>query len=268
MGTLLNMNSFAARMSQRLIGDTMIATDDLNTKTPGPGSAEAGGEVINSINDLLQKVQFDSPEFNAILECLSIQTLRYYNHDLFYLNYLSLFSGTMTLDQIAELAVQATRLRIWSSWENSWRLMDLMRRPSSEWTPMLKGWDTSQIRRLLALGKGLVVCTTHVGAYRHVPTDLAMLGFRVCVALGGGVSRFFDKFIAHCRRERADAKVDAEPPFMDRLHVVNVEQDTHATIALMNCLRRNEIVVVFLDGNSGLDGIWGKSNKCSLRFLN
>jgi lauroyl/myristoyl acyltransferase len=239
-----------------------------------PDCAAKGGDggfyarLTDEINAYLGKLDPSSDEFVAYLDSLTEDGLRCFNYDLFYFNLLSLFGDKLSAEDISALATRCTRYRLRRSWESYIRIGNMMAQSPSVWKPKLQGWELDRLQRLLGLGKGLIICTAHVGAYREIPLDLALLGYRTGVALDEAMARFFRNFLNRCKVAYEENKTGTETPFVDRLWVADVEADPLATLTIMNALRRNEIVVFFADGNSGLDGRWGKKNKLEFPFLN
>ena len=111
-----------------------------------------------------------------------------------------------------------------------------------DWEP----FDASGIEHLhaaLRARKGALVCTQHLGPYRRVFDELVRQGFPVSLLVAGHVARSIE---SQFRRRRRD-------DLAGRLRLLNAHQPG-AGRDILAALARNEVVLVYLDGNTGVEG--------------
>ncbi|HEX7051925.1 MAG TPA: hypothetical protein VF188_17085 [Longimicrobiales bacterium] len=184
------------------------------------------------------------------------------------LNILSAFGKDLPVDEIHALARDCVSIRKRESERfNAWN-REILERLSAVADPSermalapelahLLGWDRDMLSTIHQGGRGCIVCSFHFGAYRYIPVDLALLGLSVLQPLEAAVFRN--------RSRRLDG---ADPILRDRLRVVDVEsRGRTASLAMVRTLRRGGVVVVYVDGNTGADGVWGDSGRVSILFL-
>lgn len=208
------------------------------------------------LRETLRDLAADPEAFAADLAMSAPDDMRPFGYNYYYLNLLSVFGRTMPRGAIESLALACTRHKMWSAWSYCRYWVDMSHGLACRSTVRLRGWRRTAIADLLAGGRGLIVMTAHFGDFRSVPSDLAILGFTVTVA--------------------ADANSAGDRNRLLRLYPValagdlryaDVESAAHASLGLVAALRRNEIVTVVVDGNTGVDGKWGASNRLAFNFL-
>jgi hypothetical protein len=227
------------------------------------------------VGRLLGDPYADPNEMRSSLDALDEDGLRPFNYDYYYLNLLSLFGDVLSVDKVRRMAMACNTFRLWQSWESFAEAAPSslqFQTHGSQAAVRLRGWDVAQLRTLLAAGRGLIVCTSHYGAFRYILSDLMFLGFPVTMGLDtDSVDAFRHRF------QRLRSNPDIAPFMTSDLsikidgagsgRVVDVEKDKLATIALVKALRNNQIVHLFTDGNVGWEGHWGATNKSAFDFL-
>jgi len=98
----------------------------------------------------------------------------------------------------------------------------------------MKGAD--EIERALAAGYGAIVCTQHLGPYRRIGAQIARLGVPVTMLVNEQT-----RFSSDLARSSDD---------FQGVRPLNVEQPGAMSEAV-KCLKRNELLLVYLDGNTG-----------------
>ncbi len=243
-----------------------------------PPNTEATESTVARVKIYLRDIYVPIRQFTEAVEELSENDLKSFGSDYFYFNLLSIFGGKMQTGEISKLADTCTRLKLSSGWMHCKYLLDLSRAGSTP-SIYLNNWDLDLIRALLAQGKGLIVCTSHLGAFRHIPADLMLFGFKVSLGLDAEsalqrktlhnvIMRHAASPIQFQNGEASLAGRNGEMSFGGgRIRVLDVEQNKLASIDLVQALRQNEIVVLFSDGNTGLDGPRGGSNREPVTFF-
>lgn len=204
---------------------------------------------------------------------------RHYNPT--YLNLLSVFTEELTNEEVHSLTISCIKAKLLSECEYYLylsQLFDLIksgpRKPQSATDQnllRLKGWDLGLIRSLLSRGRGLIVCGFRFGPIRYVPTDLAVLGFPnsqiANLPIYELIQPVFDS-LGPCPWETppvpGESTVQAENiRLLETLYV----EDPRCTVKFVDALKRNEMVVFCIEGNSGADGPWGDTSKSTIDFL-
>jgi lauroyl/myristoyl acyltransferase len=129
---------------------------------------------------------------------------------------------------------------------------------SLDWEPFeARGLEHLEAAR--SAGRGALVCTQHVGAYRRVFDELVRRGFRVNLLVAAHVARSME---AQFRRRRPD------PEWCARLAILDAQRPDSVR-AMLAALSRNEVVLVYLDGNTGVDGPGGgaQANTVTVPFF-
>jgi lauroyl/myristoyl acyltransferase len=137
----------------------------------------------------------------------------------------------------------------------------------------LSGWDTDLIRSLLARRKGLILCSHHLGPFMKLPHELALMGFNVSLVIDDITYRESVPRLtlvkSKLQKPLADAGDLAGRPAAENIHLLNIinAQDKDGFVLLLKALERGESLFVYVDGNTGWDGVWGNSSKAAIDFL-
>jgi hypothetical protein len=215
------------------------------------------------------------PEHSEVVE------LKQHGYDYCYLNLLSIFGDKLPLERIRMLAAECTRMRLRQGSEfytflsNLPALIELQSEngeAGSETIPVsLYGWNFELLRSVLGKGKGLILCSHHFGLYRNIIVEMALLGFKIwsfidkasydqTIAGFMAVNRSLNGRTGSTRVEGAVAETDLP------INLLCVDDPSFAR-KVARALRRGEIVLVFIDGNTGWDGPWGNKSKTVIDFL-
>lgn len=210
----------------------------------------------------------------ASLQDLTCDDLLHYEYAMYYLNLFTLFQARRPVPEIRRLAAECTRLHLWGSWEYycaylSQLLEDLGRGDKGP-APVLSGWDLELIHDLLRQENGLIICTYHLGAFRFIPSSLAALGFEVHLPIDKAT---YDQSILYAqvatqKLQHTSVEVqehDANARVAKFMHLINAECPS-ASRSLFKALRKNGIVVIYVDGNTGVDGRSGETSRTLLKF--
>lgn len=216
----------------------------------------------------------DEQAVRACLESASEAELKKYGFDYYLINFLSIFEDRLPLEDVRALAARATVAKLWGGWEYYSYLTRLPEKASddvrSHGTPVrLEGWDIGLIRRLLDEGKGLILCSHHLGAYRYLQTDLIFLGLKVSMPVD---SESYEQTVGaiNLAREALRESPSADPALtkmLESLTPVNVEERRGAA-EILRALERGEVILIFADGNTGVDGPLGKKSRSEVDFFN
>lgn len=214
----------------------------------------------------------DERAVRACLESAGEAELKKYGFDYYFVNFLSIFEDRMPLGDVRALAARATVAKLWGGWEYYSYLTRLPEKAAadaeSHGTPVrLKGWDADLIRGLLNRGNGLIICSHHLGAYRYLQTDLAFLGFRLAMPVDGEAYEQTVGAIDLARKAlRQSPSADpALAEMLESLIPVNVEERGGAA-EILKTLERGDIILIFADGNTGVDGPLGKKSRSEVDF--
>jgi hypothetical protein len=201
---------------------------------------------------------------------------RHYNPT--YLNLFSVFSEQLTNEEVHSLAISCIKAKLLSECEYYLylsQLFDLVksgpRKATDQSLLRLKGWDLGLIRSLLSRGRGLIICSFRFGAIRYVPIDLALLGFPISQIINRiyyeGMQPVFDS-LGPASRETRPVPGESIPQAENiRLLKFLYVEDPRCTVEFVDALKRNEMVVFCIEGNSGVDGPWGDTSKSTIDFL-
>jgi lauroyl/myristoyl acyltransferase len=225
--------------------------------------------LVNRVRSHLRFVDGSPGEFHAAVDALGEEELKSFGYDYYYFNLLSVFGSRLEIAEIRRLAVECNKTKLRSGWDACRYTLDLKRGfiPSF---PRLDHWNVRMIQDQLSRGKGLVICTAHFGPFRHVTSDLLMMGYNVTVALDSESSAQMKDLSALVSGTQLHSNPRTEAEFTlgnSLFRVINVERSRLATATLLATLKRNEIVLLYLDGNTGFDGPRGQSNRVALSFL-
>jgi lauroyl/myristoyl acyltransferase len=101
----------------------------------------------------------------------------------------------------------------------------------------------------LKKGHGALLATQHIGAYRRIFYELIQRGFKVNLVLDAAVSaQGYTLIKTQLARQKKSL-----PDLESRLHIINAENPGSAR-QILRALKRNEAVVIYLDGNTGVGG--------------
>ncbi len=207
--------------------------------------------------------------FNELVSSLNEDELRPFGYNYYYINLLSTFLPSRTREEIRALACQCNRLKLRAGWLHTRYSACFARSAATLSKPHLSGWNIECIREALNAGRGLIVCTGHIGCFRHIAFDLMLFGFRVWLAVD--TESYLQKadFATICNgHSLTPAYVPHSfKPIAHSVRVIDVESDPFSVRLLSSVLARNEIVVLFMDGNSGYGGPLERSNRTEISFL-
>lgn len=201
----------------------------------------------------------------------------------YYLNLLSILGDSLPVDQIQNIAVESTRktllnvreyLLSLSTLPDIARLRDSGGQTESEQALIkLQGWDIDLIRSLLQRGKGLIFCSHHIGSFMSLPQELALMGFKVSLVIDEITFNQSYPRLEFVKKQLGNKSGNAElsegnsaPENIHRLNILNA-QDKESFVSLIKALERGECIFVYVDGNTGWDGIWGSTSKSAIDFL-
>jgi hypothetical protein len=226
---------------------------------------ERQADLAEAMRILDHNLFADTVQVRSCLDSLDENGLRPFNYDYYFMNLLAIFGNSRKQDEIREMAIACNKFRLWSRWEC---YSEPFRSGAAELClsgqSRLQGWVPSGIASLLALRRGLVVYTSHYGAFRRIYWDLALMGLEPWISVDADSAAGF--------RQRASCAVEHlgnhenVPQISQIERVINVE-DPLAAVRIAGLLKKNEVVIVFADGNGGVDGPWGQSNKMCIQFL-
>jgi lauroyl/myristoyl acyltransferase len=175
---------------------------------------------------------------------------------LFYMNLLAALGDRVDPGEVRRLALAAARTKLWRGWEFYHGYMSsLGHDPAVATEPRLLDFDPERLRSLLAGGKGLMVCSFHLGDYRHLPTDMALAGLGCTLPLDTRACSDYRQAIAATGEER-----------IRLVQAVDVEEPGGAR-ALAKALAKHELVFAYVDGNTGTDGPMGDQARTEIEFL-
>ena len=203
---------------------------------------------------------------------------RHYNPT--YLNLLSVFGEELTNEEVHSLAIKCIKTKLWNEIEQSFYFSQLLELAKSggrgpqfatdQSLLRIKGWDLELIRSLLSRGRGLIICSFRLGAIRDLPTDLALLGFPISQIVNqpvyDGMQLAFN-LLGPCPWETPP--VPGSTPKAENIRLLKnlCVEDPRCTVEFVNALKRNEMVMFCIEGNSGSDGPWGETSKSTIDCL-
>ncbi|MGC2742163.1 MAG: hypothetical protein WA672_03185, partial [Candidatus Angelobacter sp.] len=233
-----------------------------------PRNMNAAAVLVERAKACLRNLDLDPWEFHAAIDALEEQELKSFGYDYFYFNLLSVFGATREVAEIRRLAAECNRTKLRSGWAACRYILDL-KRGACPLVPRLRNWNTKMLEEALAKGRGLLLCATHFGAFRSITSDLLAMGFSLNVGLDSGSSanmKGLSELAGEAQQDNGRAAATLRVG-KGVFRVVDVEQNRLGTTMLLAALKRNEIVLLFIDGNTGIDGNRGKSNRADLSFL-
>jgi hypothetical protein len=197
-----------------------------------------------------------------------------------YLNLVSVFGEELPIERIHSLTIDCIKTKLWDECEYFFRLSELLdsiksgqKEPATDQSLLrLKGWDSGLIRSLLGRGRGLIICSFRFGAIRYVPIELAFLGFPILQVVNKPAYEAMEAAFASLGNGRDEENsfstegAKLRPENIRLLKTVDAE-NAHCTVQLVDALKRNEIIGMCIEGNTGSDGPWGDSSKNRINFL-
>lgn len=220
----------------------------------GDRSHESAGTLLSRVRAYLRDLD-QNPEFvRRAIEELGEEELNHFGLRSFFMNLLAVFGDVWRREYVHEVAVRATRGKLWHGWEYYSYVSHLQ--VDGEPRPRLEGVDGEEIRARLEENRGLVVCTCHLGDYRHISTDLALVSIASLMPLDA-------ESFAQYQRTR---EVELDERFRRFVRAVNVEEPK-GSMALARTLSRNGLLFAYVDGNTGQDGPLGESSRTEVEFL-
>jgi hypothetical protein len=198
-----------------------------------------------------------------------------------YLNLLSVFAEELTNEEVHSRAISCIKAKLLSECEYYLYLSQLFdgvksgprkSQPTTDQNLLrLKDWDLELIRSLLSRGRGLIICSFRIGGIRYVPIDLALQGFPVSQIANQPIREImqpvFDS-LGPCAWETPPVPGESNPQAENiRLLKTLYVEDPRCTVEFVDALKRNEMVVFCIEGNSGADGPWGDTSKSRVDFL-
>jgi hypothetical protein len=200
-------------------------------------------------------------EVRACIDALDEDGLRPFNYDYYYVNLLAIFGHIRNIQEVRKLAMQCNKFRLWSRWEFYSEPYRADNGRSAGVEPRLAGWDSGLLASLLRKKRGLVIYTSHYGAFRNIYNDVKLISQEPWISVDADSAAGF-----HQRTLMAEEHLRSGEKIPSKERVINVE-DSLGSLRIASLLKNNEIVVAFADGNSGLDGPWGESNKVCVNLL-
>ncbi|HSE18648.1 MAG TPA: hypothetical protein VLB46_16450 [Pyrinomonadaceae bacterium] len=202
-------------------------------------------------------------EWLAQLSDESITRSYQQHYNPIYLNLASVFGEELPFEKIHSLTIDSIKTKLWDECEYYFHLSEVLDSVKSVGNDRsllrLKGWDTGLIRSLLSRGRGLIICSFRFGAIRYVPIELALLGFPILQVVNKPAFEAMHAAFA--------ALVDDGERSKLRLLKTLDAEDALCTVELVNALKRNEIIGMCIEGNTGSDGPWGNTSKSRIDFL-
>ena len=217
----------------------------------------------------LDDISADPMEVRSCLDSLDHQGLRPFNYHYYYLNLLSVFSQQKSPEEIRELAVACVKFRLWRQWESHADGIELHQKTEAgEELPIrLKGWNRKKLDSLLAGGHGAILATCHYGSSCYLLDDLTNFGYDVVIGLDSNSAFGLRKRFELLLNRDAFADQAAAPLGHGSVRVIDVENNPFSAVVLAQALRKNHVVLLYFDGNSGFDGARGRTNKSPLECL-
>jgi lauroyl/myristoyl acyltransferase len=180
-----------------------------------------------------------------------------------YLNLASVFGEELPFEKIHSLTIDCIKTKLWDECEYYFHLSEVLDSVKSvrkdQSLLRLKGWDSGLIRSLLSRGKGLIICSFRFGAIRYVPIELALLGFPILQVVNKPAFEAMHAAFASLGDDGERSQL--------RLRKTLDAEDALCTVELVNALKRNEIIGMCIEGNTGSDGPWGNTSKSRIDFL-
>ena len=197
-----------------------------------------------------------------------------------YMNLLSVLGEELTNEEVHSLAIKCIKAKHWNECEYFFYLSQLLGLIKSgqggaqfgidQNMLRLKGWDQALINSLLSRGRGLIICSFRFGSIRYLPIEIALRGFAISEVVNQVTHEVMQSAFDSLGPGNGTPLVPAEPiPQAENIRLlksVNAE-DPGCTVALVDALKRREILGFCIEGNTGSDGPWGDTSKSTIDFL-
>ncbi len=209
-----------------------------------------------------------------------ISDLKEHGYYYCYLNLLSVLGDKLPVRKIKQIAVQCIKNTFRHEQAFNTYLAQLPEKVDSNdeasyrnQLAKLNGWDFNLLDSLLARKKGLIICTHHFGLYRNIATDLMLRNYKVLSPvdraayneLANPLTALNYKLFANNGNVNQWQENDQATGSFTNVVCVS---DKDFSLKLFRALEKNEIIIVFIDGNSGWDGPWGNKSRVAIDFLN
>jgi lauroyl/myristoyl acyltransferase len=219
------------------------------------------GDPVNArVSAYLRDLEADPAAVHAAIHALTPPELAAYGARAYHLNLLSLYGAEWAPERVERAAGDAMRGKLWRGWQfySGWRrLSRVLEREGEGAAPRLaamEGWPRA-LETIRGAGTPVVVCTLHLGAYRDIPLELALLGKRIMLPVN--TSGF---------EQTSDALSHSHPLVSGRWRLANVDRPGGA-VALARAARQGDLLFAYVDGNTGTDGPWGTQGRTTVSFL-
>lgn len=106
------------------------------------------------------------------------------------------------------------------------------------------------LNQALEKGHGALLATQHVGPYRRLFYELIRRGHTVNIVLDAVVSAQLYPLI----RNQLSRQNKSMPDLEERLLIINAEKPGGSAREILRALKRNQPVIIYLDGNTGVGG--------------
>ncbi|HEX8276362.1 MAG TPA: hypothetical protein VF615_27220 [Longimicrobiaceae bacterium] len=218
---------------------------------------------IDRVAAYMRDLGADPGAVRAAIWQLGPDDLTPYGFDAYQLNLASLFGYRWSHERTRQVAAECARRRLWEGWACHVFIRTLKQRLAAttstgearsimELAIHLRGWNESGLDEFAR--RGGIICSFHLGAFRHTFIDLMLRGYSVAQPFDdhafGSFSLSFDGMYA---------------PLRERVRFVNVEREQGRSV-LAEALREGRLIVAFLDGNTGTDGPRSMHGRSSIQF--
>jgi len=231
---------------------------------PAPAAPQAGGDPGNPrVSAYLRDLDADPAAVHAAIQSLTPAELAAYGARAYHLNLLSLYGESWPCERVERAAGEAMRHKLWRGWEfyAGWRRTGRAMEAAGDQADAagrarvaLDGWERA-LETLRGAGGQAVLCTLHLGAYRDLPLDLALLGYRLTLPVN-----------TSAYEQTMDALSRTHPLLRGRWKLANVDRPG-GSVALARAARQGDLLFAYVDGNTGTDGPWGEQGRTTVRFL-
>lgn len=238
------------------------------------------GSRVTIAKSFLKDLSARPEDVHRSLWDLSTDDLYYFELGLILANLRVALAKRRPHSGLFDVAIECTRRYLWGSWEfysflsnvagvhlgymDSNTVDDHQDQPRSH---PLFNWTTSGLEGLLHEGRGAIICSFHFGMFRFLGTAIALLGYQTVCALDSTTYQSTSGLI-----EAAKSRAASAPQSWGKLrNIVNFSlldvHDTVSTLRLVRALRRGALVLLFVDGNRGLDSSFGEQSREMVRLL-
>lgn len=220
----------------------------------------SGTSNVERVKRLLAGPYADKEEVRQAVHALSDNELVAFGLNAYCMNMLALFGRRWSRERVFAAAREAAISKLWRGWEYFHHYLP---RQTFD-APALEDVPVAAIESVMAEKRGLVVATFHVGDFRYIASDLAIVGTPVCMPLAADALGDFEA----ARSIRPDVEC------WTRVTGVNAESVAGA-FQIAKTLAAGGCVCASLDGNTGFDGPRGQQhrtfvdlNGCGIRVKN